>query len=135
MSNFDGPNREQFCTRRDRSDTPLQALQLMNDVQHFEAARALAQRMLLEGGSTPDDRIRFAYRTILARTPDTDELSLIKDELTKHEERFNADPEGAKKAITFGESKPKPELQPTELASYTLIANMLLNLDETVTRN
>ena len=84
MATFDAPNREQVCTRRERSNTPLQALQLLNDVQHFEAARALAERMMTEGGGTPDDRIRFAYRTVLARPPTADELAVVSDTLRQH---------------------------------------------------
>src|SRR6185295_4398796 len=83
MSNFDGPNREQFCTRRERSDTPLQALQLMNDVQHFEAARAFAERIMTEGGATPADRITFAYRAALSRKPSPEETAVVQDALKK----------------------------------------------------
>jgi hypothetical protein len=135
MANFDAPSREQTCTRRERSDTPLQALQLMNDVQHFEAARALAERMVTEGGATPAERIGFAYRTVLARTPDADELAIVQAELDAHLKRYEADEASAKKAISHGESKIKADAAPAELAAYTLVANMILNLDETLTRN
>ena len=135
MANFDAPSREQSCTRRERSNTPLQALQLMNDVQHFEAARALAERMLTEGGATAAERIGFAYRTVLARTPDEVELAVVGEQLAAHLARYKADEAAAKKAISHGESKPKAELPPAELAAYTLVANMILNLDETLNRN
>jgi len=72
---------------------------------------------------------------VLARAPEADELAVVSDELAKHLARFKADPESAKQAITVGESKPKADLPPQELAAYTLVANMMLNLDETVTRN
>src|SRR5205814_4187328 len=81
MSNFDAPNREQFCTRRERSNTPLQALQLMNDTQHFEAARGFAERILTEGGATPSDRIAFAYRAALSRKPSAEETAVVQDTL------------------------------------------------------
>ncbi|MCE9555935.1 MAG: DUF1553 domain-containing protein, partial [Planctomycetes bacterium] len=135
LANFDAPNREQFCSQRERSDTPLQALQLMNDVQHVEAARALAERMLTEGGATPAERIAFAYRTVLSRRPDAEELSMIEGQLNAHLERYSNELAAATKLITQGQSKPKAGLKPAELAAYTLVANMILNLDESLTRN
>jgi hypothetical protein len=135
MANFDAPNREAFCTRRERSNTPLQALQLMNDVQHFEAARALAARMMTEAGAAPADRIRLGFRIVLARKPEAEELAILTDELGKHLARFVRDPEGAKRAVHVGASAPNPALPEIELAAYTLVANTLLNLDETLTRN
>jgi hypothetical protein len=135
MANFDAPNREQFCTRRERSNTPLQALQLMNDVQHVEAARALAERMLTEGGSSTGDRIAFAFRTILARSPVDAEIEIVNRQLAAHLARYQQDGAAATKLIAHGESKPREGLNPAELAAYAMVANMLLNLDETVTRN
>lgn len=135
MSNFDAPNREQFCTIRERSNTPLQALQLMNDVQHVEAARSLAERMLREGGDSPEQRIDFAFQTVIARSPQDAEMEIVVRQLDLHMKRYAEDAEAAGKLISQGESKPHPELNPSQLAAYTLVANMLLNLDETVTRN
>ena len=135
MSTFDVPNREQSCLRRERSNTPLQALQLLNDVQHFEAARGLAVRMMLRGGGTADQRIRYAYQAVLAREPDKAEAEVVQAAFSRFLVRYQADPEGAKKATTFGESKPPLDLSVSDLAAYTLVANLILNLDETVTRN
>ncbi len=135
MSNFDGPNREQFCTRRERSNTPLQALQLMNDVQHFEAARALAERAISEGGQTPADRIAFLYRTVLSRKPEAEESQLVGQAFETQLKLFQAEPEAAAKAIRVGESAPKKIAPDAETAAWTLVANLILNLDETVTRN
>ena len=135
MATFDAPNREQFCSRRERSNTPLQALQLLNDIQHFEAARGLATRMMTEGGTRPEDRIRFAFKTLLSRSPSATELEVVRTTLDRCLERYQADPESARKAIRVGESAPRAGLPETELAAYTLTANLLLNLDETVTRN
>jgi hypothetical protein len=135
MSNFDAPNREQFCSKRERSNTPLQALQLMNDVQHFEAARAFAEQLLTVGGKTPDERITFAYRTVLARKPDADELKVVRAALEGYLKRYADDEAAAKEVVEVGESKPKEGLKPADVAAYTLVANMILNLDETITRN
>jgi hypothetical protein len=135
MSNFDGPNREQVCTVRERSNTPLQALQLMNDTQHFESARALAERILVEGGPSDDSRLTWLYRTILSRSPAAEELDLLSNALQKQREVYRADPSGASKAIRVGESSPKNVAPVEETAAWTMIANLVLNLDETVCRN
>jgi len=135
MSNFDAPNREQFCARRERSNTPLQALQLMNDTQHFEAARAFGERILIEGGRTTDERITFAYRTVLSRSPAPEELAIVKQALERYIARYRADAEAARRVVAAGESKPRADLAAADLAAYTLLANLVLNLDETVTRN
>lgn len=135
MSNFDGPNREQVCTVRERSNTPLQALQLMNDTQHFEAARALAERILVEGGPSDDSRVTWLYRTVLSRRPAVAELDLVSNALQKQRGIYRGDPSGATKAIRIGESSPKNVAPVEETAAWTMIANLILNLDETVCRN
>jgi mono/diheme cytochrome c family protein len=135
MSNFDAPNRESTCNRRERSNTPLQALQLLNDVQHFEAARKLAERMIVEGGKSPADRIRFGYRVVLAREPEALEADIVATALGQFAERYQKDPSAAAKAVRVGEAPVRPGMSEPELAAYTLIANLLLNLDETVMRN
>lgn len=135
MANFDAPNRESFCTRREHTDTPLQALQLMNDVQHFEAARALAERLLTEGGATAAERIAYGYRLVLSRRPAADEAAVVEELLQKELARYQQNAEAAKQAIRNGESQPRAGLAESEVAAYTLVANLLLNLDETLTRN
>ena len=140
MSNFDAPNREQLCAMRERSNTPLQALQLMNDTQQFEAARALGERIITEGGATPDERVRFAFRVVLSRLPEPEELEVVKQVLAQYTNRYQTDIDAARKVVGVGESKPKTELVAAdpavaELAAHTLLANLVLNLDETVMRN
>ncbi|MCS6851097.1 MAG: PSD1 and planctomycete cytochrome C domain-containing protein [Gemmataceae bacterium] len=135
MSNFDAPNREQFCTKRERSNTPMQALQLLNDVQHFEAARALAERALAEGGQTPEQRIEFLYRTVLARRPDAEEQRLVRQFLATQQKYYEANLEAARRVITVGESAPRNVAPVSETAAWTLVANLILNLDETINRN
>jgi hypothetical protein len=135
LTNFDAPNREQLCAVRDRTNTPLQALQLMNDVQFFEAARALAERAIVEGGKTDEERIAFLYRTVLSRRPDADEVRIVSAALAKQLELYAADPEAARKVVRVGESKPKGAAPDPETAAWTMIANLVQNLDEVVTRN
>ncbi|MEM7473421.1 MAG: PSD1 and planctomycete cytochrome C domain-containing protein [Planctomycetota bacterium] len=135
MSTFDAPNREQSCSLRGRSNTPMQALQLMNDVQHVEAARAFAQRILTEGGQTADSRIGWAWRVVTSRIPTDDELQIAKFALQQHQQRYANQSEDAQQLTEFGESKPSAELAKEELAAYTLLANLILNLDESVSKN
>ncbi|HET6423690.1 MAG TPA: DUF1549 and DUF1553 domain-containing protein, partial [Planctomycetaceae bacterium] len=135
MSNFDGPNREQFCTRRERSNTPLQALQLLNDTQHFEAARAFGARMIAEGGATPAERIRFGYRATVSRDPDPTELQVVQAALEQYLNRYQQDVAAAKAVVSVGESPKPATMKEAELAAYTLVGNLILNLDEAVTRN
>ncbi len=137
MSNFDAPSREQSCTRRERSNTPMQALQLLNDVQHFEAARVFAEKILLsDQAKSPEDRIALCYRTILSRKPQPKEVEAVKALLGKYLVRYQGDAAAAMKVISNGETKPKCDcLNVPELAAWTLVSNILMNLDETITRN
>ena len=134
MTTFDAPARESFCLRRERSNTPLQALVLMNDVQHVEAARNFAQRILREGGTTDRERLGFAWRSAAGRVPSDEEASLVLDTLNKQRTRYSSAPDDAAKLIAFGESKSSNEISATELAAWTLTANLLLNLDESLNK-
>jgi hypothetical protein len=113
----------------------MQALQLMNDVQHVEAARGLAGRLMTEGGDTPEARITYACRMVLGRRPSTEELAIIRAAWQEHLAKYTGAPAEAAKLIRQGESPPPPGLAEPELAAWTLVANLLLNLDETITRN
>ena len=134
MSTFDAPSRENFCVGRPRSNTPLQALALMNDVQHFEAARAFAERLLLRTSSEPA-RLTYAFRCATSRTPTKPEHSLLAETLATHRAHYEKNAEAAARVITNGESKPNALLPVPEFAAWTMVANLLLNLDETVVRN
>ncbi len=135
MSNFDGPSREAYCARRERSNTPLQALQLMNDVQHVEAARNLAARTLAASAVDDAARIDWMFRAVLARDAEPGERDVVTDSLAGHRQRYGADPAAAAALIRHGESRPPDHVDPADLAAWTLVANTLLNLDETLTRN
>lgn len=135
MSNFDAPNRELSCSRRGRSNTPLQALQLMNDVQHIEAARVLGVRMIQEGGTEVRTRVGWAGKVVLARDLTPFEIDLLVTQWQKHRERYAADSEAARTLVSLGEHPLSAQIPVDELAAYTLVCNTLLNLDETLTRN
>jgi hypothetical protein len=133
MATFDAPSRE-FCqVKRARTNTPLQALELLNDVTYVEAARQLAQLAIEQGGTSPEERITFAFRRALARTPTPRELDVIRRGLDRYRKDFEADKEAALKLIRHGESPPGPAIDPVLLAAFTATAGVILNLDETIT--
>ena len=135
MSNFDAPNRESFCTRRERSNTPLQALQLMNDVQQTEAARCLAERLLKQSPQEDNANIDRVFQWVLARSPDNYERGQVTSFLQKTRERLAANAEDAAKIASVGQRWPDTSLAADQVATWTLVCNLILNLDETVTRN
>ena len=134
MQVFDASARE-FCTVREtRTNTPLQSLNLMNDVTYIEAARMLAQRMLREGGATPEARLAWAFRVVISRKPSDQELTTLRRYLESRLDYFPAHEEEARKLLAVGEKRHDARRQPAELAAYTMTASLLLNLDEAITK-
>ena len=135
---FDAPNRETCTVKRSRTNTPLQALSLLNEVTFVEASRALASRMIMDGsvdgGDSVESRIAHGFQLVVSRNPTTTEMRVLADGLRADLARFRSDQEAAKKLIAFGDSKADSDITPEELAAYTLTANILLNLDEFVTK-
>ncbi|PHX84731.1 MAG: hypothetical protein CK538_10480 [Opitutia bacterium] len=134
FATFDAPSRETFCPGRGRSNTPLQALALMNDVQQFEAARAFAENLLAEN-STDAPRLVAAFRAVTAREPDAAERNLLTTSLATHRTHYAKNPDAAEKILTNGASKSNSTAPALEIAAWTMVANLLFNLDETITRN
>jgi hypothetical protein len=135
MTTFDAPSREQCRARRERTNTPLQALVTLNDTQYFEAARHLAGRMWREGGSTDKARLVYGFRLATSRRPTDHESEVLAQTLAAQKAHYAADVEAARKLNSVGESPAPAEVPPVELAAYTLTANLILNLDEVVTQN
>ncbi|MEM9159626.1 MAG: DUF1553 domain-containing protein [Verrucomicrobiota bacterium] len=134
MMNFDNSAREVCSVRHSSTNTPLQALNLMNDPQYVEAARLLGQRMLLEGGDTPAEQIAFGYKAVLARPPKTNTLQLLEKSFGEYQDYYRGSPERTKSLTSIGAAPADPSLQLHDLAAMTMVANVLLNLDETVTK-
>jgi hypothetical protein len=134
MMNFDAAGRETCVVRELRTNTPLQSLNLMNDVTFLEAARALALRMLREGGATPAERIAYGFELAAARPPKTRESEILADGLRYYLDAFQSDPSAAVKYLTPGEAAHDDHVQPPELAAYATVASMILNLDAVVTK-
>ena len=133
MEIMNAPNRETCAVRRDRTNTPIQALVTLNDIQFVEAARVLAEKTLTTA-DTDDKRIDFIARKLLARSFRPEELRIVKATLADLLAHYKADPDAAKKLIAFGESKADPKLPPAELAGWTMLVNELLNLDEVLNK-
>lgn len=130
---FDAGGREICTVRTSRTNTPLQALNLLNDVTYVEAARVMAARVVKQGGATPRDRLAYAFKLATARTPTDREADRLASSFATYLLRFQQDVEAAKKLISVGES-PATIGDASELAAYTMICNVILNLDETVTK-
>lgn len=132
MSTFDAPNREVCTVRRIRTNTPLQALVTLNDPVYVEAAQALARRAISEGGATAGDRAGYAFRLCLARPAETTERDRLVTLFEKTRSRFEKDPDAARKLATDPLGPAPAGMDVAELAAWTVVGNVLLNLDETL---
>ncbi|MEO2048850.1 MAG: DUF1553 domain-containing protein [Pirellulales bacterium] len=134
MMNFDAAAREMCQVRPSRTNTPLQALNLMNDVTFVEAARALAERIMTPTDKSPDQRLTRAFRLATSRRPQPAELAVLVASYEFQQEHYSKNIKTAKKLIQTGESKPNEKLDPAELAAYTTVTGLILNLDEVITK-
>jgi len=134
LATFDAPDREKCTARRALTNTPLQALVLMNDPTYVEAARALAQRTLMEAGGNPAKRIQFAFRQATGRKPSPEEVQLLGSLAQKQVALYRRDKQAASELVRVGESPFNAKLNPSELAAWTVVASSILNLDETITK-
>jgi hypothetical protein len=134
LTTLDAPDRETCIVRRSRTNTPLQALVLMNDPTYVEAARLFAERILRDGGSTVDDRLRFAFRSVMARMPTSAEMGVLRGVYEQQIARFRTKPDTATSLLAVGEFPADSKLDPAELAAWTMLASAILNADEAVTK-
>jgi hypothetical protein len=135
MVTFDAATRESCTVRETRTNTPLQALNLMNDVTYVEAARVLAERMMKEGGVNVDERLRFAFRLATARLPSAAELQVLGESFRAQMAHFTKRPAEAARLLKVGEKPADATLNQTELAAYATVASLILNLDEVITQH
>jgi hypothetical protein len=134
MITFDAAGRETCVVRETRTNTPLQALALLNETTFVEAARMLAQRVMLTGEATPEARIELAFRLVVARRPQPAELAILAAGFQNHVARYRAEPDAATELLSAGEAARDERLDAAELAAYTAVASVILNLDEAVTK-
>ena len=134
MDAFDAPTRDTACTRRQHTDTPLQALVTMNDTQWIEAARALAERVIKEGGKQPTQRIQYLSELVLAHDPSPQMQSILQKSFEQMQQHYAADPKAAHDLISVGEKRSDPAIPAPQLAAWTMVASEMLNLDETLNK-
>jgi len=134
MAAFDAPARETCIVRETRTNTPLQALSVLNDVTFIEAARAFAEKTMKAPAASPESRLSAAFQAATGRRPKPAELAILRQSLVDQKNRFRGDPPAALALLENGESRPDPTLDPVELAAYTAVAQLILNLDETITK-
>ena len=120
--------------RRARTNTPLHALITLNDIAYVEAARAMAQRVLNEGGVKDTDRIAYAFRIATTRPPSDDEVTILENRLNQLLQNYSANNEAAQALLKVGEHVRNNKLPVAEHAAYTVLCNLILNLDEVITR-
>jgi hypothetical protein len=131
---FDAPTREACTAQRPVSNTPLQALVLMNDPSYVEAARTFAERMMKDGGSSAGSIIDYAWTTALSRPPTREQSRVLESVYAKHKKAYLADTGAAEQLLSVGQ-RSKSDLDPAELAAWTSVARVIHNLHETITRN
>jgi hypothetical protein len=135
MTAFDAPDRETCLIRRARTNTPLQALVLLNDPTYIESSRKFAERLMREAGPTPSQRLELAFRVAVSRAPDASEKRIMLSLFDEARERFKNGAAAAAKLLEVGDSPRDQNLDTGELAAWTVLASILLNLDETITKN
>jgi hypothetical protein len=134
MLAFDAPSREECCAERNRSNIPQQALVLLNDPSYVEAARSLAARILKECNGSPEERVAWAWRQVLQRLPRVEEMETVMPLLRTHIDHYKADPTAADALLKTGLTAVPADVDKPELAAWTHVARVLLNLHETITR-
>ena len=134
FATFDAPNREVCTFLRQRTQTPLQSLVLMNDPAFVESSRALAQRVMREEPADPTKRLTRAFRHTLGRVPQPDEIATLQRAYEQQLANFRSDTKAAENLLAVGESKTPESIDKAELAAMTAVANVLLNLNETITK-
>jgi hypothetical protein len=135
LMTFDAPSREECTVNRTTSNTPLQALVLLNDPIYVEAARVFAQNMLAAPAKTMDARIDWAFERALARPASSEEKQILRELYETNLQRFTQEPLAAQHLLTVGEAPLPPRVKPAELAAATTVTRAILNLHETITRN
>ena len=134
MMIFDAAKRDVCIARRQETTTPLQALVLLNDPQFIDAARALARRVMQEGGSTPADRIRLAWRLLTSRSPTSREMEVLVTLYERERKEFLADPAAADSLVLSNTDHGAASQSPTELAALTIVCSTIMNSDAAVMR-
>jgi len=132
---FDAPTREECVVERPRSNVPQQALALLNDPTYVEAARTFAERVIREGGPATPARLNWAFETALSRKPSVEEVQVLSALLEKHGKQYGQDKDAAKKLVSAGARPVPTDLDASELAAWTSVARVILNLHETITRS
>ena len=134
MTIFDAPTREKCMVERPRTNTPLQALVTMNDPQFLEASRHIAKRIMKDGGKTPLERVEYAYRLVTSRKPKSIVAQILVAAFNEELVNYKKDAEAAGKLLAVGTTKRDESLNASEHAAWTIVASMILNLDEVIPR-